>query len=136
MAQYEQPVNQIDFQKGEQPENQRIEEQFMYKYMQMRPERSQQQSSKGGKGVDGIEEANTGADDSDASVVDLDMEKFANDEMDKEMRRMAQGAPGGMPDSDEEDMQIEMSDDEEDANDDSDGQEEEEGDFFSGEDDL
>ncbi len=122
MAQYEQPVNQINFQKGEQPENKRIEEQFMYKYMEMRPEKKQQIQKD-------IEEANTGADDSDAAGEDAEMEKFVDEEMDREMKRMAQGAPGGMPDSDEEDVSIEMSDDE-------DGEEGEQGDFFAGEDDL
>ena len=121
MAQYEQPVNQINFHKGEQPENKRIEEQFMYKYMEMRPEKKQQIQRD-------IEEANTGDDDSDAAGVNAEMEKFADEEMDREMKRMAQGAPGGMPDSDEEDVSIEMSDD--------DGEDGEEGDFFAGEDDL
>ena len=40
MAQYEQPINQLNFKEGEAPENSRLEEQFMYKYMSMRPEKS------------------------------------------------------------------------------------------------
>ena len=42
MAQYEQPVNLMDFGGGAaavEPENRRIEEQFMYKFMQMRPKK-------------------------------------------------------------------------------------------------
>ena len=34
------------------------------------------------------------------------MEAFATAEMDKQMRRMANGAPGGMPDSEEEDPDL------------------------------
>jgi len=119
MAQYEQPVNQINFSAGEQPENKRIEEQFMYKYMEMRPEKVVKSKN--------LEEANTGPED-DESNIDVEMEKFADEEMEREMARMVQGAPGGMPDSDDEDVPIDISDDEE-----GDG---EEGDFFSGEDDL
>ena len=93
----------------------------MYKYMEMRPERKQ------GKDQN-LEEANTGPED-DESNVDVEMEKFADEEMDREMARMVQGAPGGMPDSDDEDiLPIDVSDDEEGDGD--------EGDFFSGEDDL
>ena len=40
MAQYEQPVNQMSFKDGQEPDNQRLEEQFMYKYLAMRPEKS------------------------------------------------------------------------------------------------
>ena len=69
----------------------------MYKYMEMRPERKQQ-----GKDQN-LEEANTGPED-DESNVDVEMEKFADEEMDREMARMVQGAPGGMPDSDDEDI--------------------------------
>jgi len=39
MAQYEQPVNLISFKDGDEPGNKRIEEQFMYKYMQLKPEK-------------------------------------------------------------------------------------------------
>ena len=77
-------------------------------------------------------------DDEDDSVVDASLEKFADEEMDREMRRMVQGAPGGMPDSDEEDVlpppdsgsevDIGSSEGGEAASD--------EGGFFSGEDDL
>jgi hypothetical protein len=34
MADYERPVNEIDFKSGEQPETFRQEEEFMYKYLQ------------------------------------------------------------------------------------------------------
>ena len=58
------------------------------------------------------------------------MEKFADEEMDREMKRLVSGAPGGMPDSDEEDVTIEdQSGEDEGSNDDEAG-------FFSGEDDL
>ena len=132
MAQYEQPVNQLNFKDGQEPDNQRIEEQFMYKYMQMRPEK-QVVAKKG------IEEAQTGVEDSDGDNEDPELEKFANEEMDREMRRMASGAPGGMPDSDEEDLSLDEEpmgsselDDEDEDGEGSDG----DGGFFSGEDDL
>lgn len=64
------------------PETKRIEEQFMYKYLQLRPEKQKKEKK--------IEDANTGVDDDDdASVEDPELEKFANEEMDREMKRMA-----------------------------------------------
>ena len=56
------------------------------------------------------------------------------------MRRMASGAPGGMPDSEDEDISLdenEIMGSDDDLNDDGDeeGEEEDNG-FFSGEDDL
>lgn len=131
MAQYEQPVNQLNFKDGQEPDNQRIEEQFMYKYMQMRPEK-QVVAKKG------IEEAQTGVEDSDGDNEDPELEKFANEEMDREMRRMASGAPGGMPDSDEEDLSLDeepMGSSELDEDEDGEGSDGDGG-FFSGEDDL
>ena len=103
----------------------------MHKYMELRPEKQ----SKKGKG---IEDMNTGADDSED---DPELEKFANEEMDRQMRRMASGAPGGMPDSEDEDISLdenEIMGSDEDLNDDDEDEEgeEEDGGFFSGEDDL
>lgn len=97
----------------------------MYKYMEMRPEKKV-------KKVKDEEEAD--GDNLDAeSVEDPDLEKFAEEEMDREMKRMVQGAPGGMPDTDEEEISMDRGSDDEDESDDGDG----EGDgFFSGEDDL
>ena len=95
MAQYEQPVNLINFHSGEAPENKRVEEEFMYKFMQLRPERKPAVDSK-------LEEANTGTD--DESEFDPELEKFADEEMQREMKRLVQGAPGGMPDSEDEDI--------------------------------
>ena len=57
MAQYEQPVNLVK--DGEAPDNTRIEEQFMHKYMELRPEALKKSSKKT------LEDANTGADDSE-----------------------------------------------------------------------
>ena len=89
----------------------------MYKFMQMRPEKKKQKSS--------AEEGQTTAiDDDDSDAEDPELEKFANDEMDREMKRMASGAPGGMPDSEDEEV---TPDEDEDG---------ESGGFFSGEDDL
>ena len=103
----------------------------MHKYMELRPEKQ----NKKGKG---IEDMNTGADDSED---DPELEKFANDEMDRQMRRMASGAPGGMPDSEDEEISLDeneiMGSDEDLNNDDGDEEgEEDDGGFFSGEDDL
>lgn len=122
MAQYEQPVNLINFQEGQEPENKRIEEQFMYKYMQMRPAKPQAAKK-------GLEEAQTGVDDSDVDE-DPGLEQFADAEMDREMKRMASGAPGGMPDSEDEEVSME-----DEASEGSDAAEDDAG-FFSGEDDL
>ena len=114
----------MDFKDGQEPDNKRIEEQFMYKYMQMRPERVQQAKK------DKLEEANTGVDDSEE---DPELEKFADAEMEAQMRRMASGAPGGMPESDSEDVEgldEALGDDGESVEKGSDDG------FFSGEDDL
>ena len=100
----------------------------MHKYMELRPEKQNKKSS-------GIEDMNTGADDSED---DPELEKFANDEMDREMRRMASGAPGGMPDSEDEDISLDENEimGSDDLNDDDEEGEEEDGGFFSGEDEL
>jgi len=39
MAQFEKPLNQIDFAKGEKPAESRMEEEFLYKYMTLKPPR-------------------------------------------------------------------------------------------------
>ena len=122
MAQYEQPVNLITFKDGAEPENKRIEEQFMYKYMQLKPEKVQKKKKT-------TLDATTGEDDED-EFEDSDLENFANAEMDREMKRMASGAPGGMPDSDEEEVSLE------DMSIEDDGSSDDEAGFFSGEDDL
>ena len=72
----------------------------------------------------------TGEDDEDDDVEDSELENFANAEMDREMKRMASGAPGGMPDSDEEEVSLE------DMSVEDDGSDDDEAGFFSGEDDL
>ena len=90
----------------------------------MRPERVQQAKK------DKLEEANTGVDDSEE---DPELEKFADAEMEAQMRRMASGAPGGMPESDSEDVEgldEALGDDGESVEKGSDDG------FFSGEDDL
>ena len=94
----------------------------MHKYMELRPDALKKSNKKT------LEDANTGADDSDEPF-DADLEKFADEEMEREMKRMVQGAPGGMPDSDEEDVILSRESDVEDEEDDDGG-------FFSGEDDL
>jgi len=97
----------------------------MYKYMKLRPEKKVAEA----KG--GLEDANTGDDDFE-SEGDPDLDKFVDEEMDREMKRMAMGAPGGMPDSDEEDPSLsEQGSSEDDAD-----QEEASDGFFSGEEDL
>ena len=99
MAQYEQPVNLVgSVEQGDQ----RLEEQFMHKYMELKPVKETPKSTK-------PMDATTGDEDDDEEPVDDEMEKFADAEMEKEMKRMAQGAPGGMPDSDEEDVSLDMS---------------------------
>lgn len=80
MAQYEQPVNTLNFREGEEPENARLEEQFMYKYLQMRPEKSNKARRSD------LEDANTGEDDefdnidndADSDAEDPELESFVN----------------------------------------------------------
>ena len=100
----------------------------MYKYMEMRPEKVVKKAKT---------EEDFGEDmDDDFSVEDPELEKFADEEMQREMKRMAQGAPGGMPDTSEEEISMEgaSDDDAEDGESDLDGGDEDG--FFSGEDDL
>lgn len=40
MANTEKPINEIDFKKGERPEEEREEEKFMYKYLTLREKKT------------------------------------------------------------------------------------------------
>jgi len=72
----------------------------MHKFMDMKPVRAPKKKQN-------LEDEATGLDgESDGDQEDPEMEAFATAEMDKQMRRMANGAPGGMPDSEEEDPDL------------------------------
>ena len=125
MAQYEKPVTEINFRQGEMPEVARPEEEFMYRYMKARPERQRKELAS--------KRAEDGENDDDEEE-DPELEKFVEQEMQKEMKRMA----GGF-DADEEDVLDDMEGMDEDGEDEdeidmSDG--DVQGDFFSGEEDL
>jgi ribosome biogenesis protein MAK21 len=104
MSVYTKPLNQIDFKAGEQPEDQREEEQFMYKYLE------EQQKTK--KAV---------VDEEDSEG----LEAFADAEIRKEMARLQSGAGVKPEDEDEEDVDVSYSDD--------DGMDAGSDDFFGGE---
>ena len=108
----------IDFKGGERPSISRPDEEFLYKYMQSRPDKEKKAEE-----VD-EDDAEFGGDE------DPDMEAFVEGEMQKQMKKMA----GGF-DADEEDISIDDDGEEGEEEDDDDDDGEEAG-FFSGEDDL
>ena len=123
MSDYEKPVNEYDFKNGERPDTLREEEKFMYKYLEMRDKK---------KPVEIVE----GIDENGEIISDVEMEEFAEGEIEKEMKRLQSGA-GGITEYDDED--VSFSDDGGDA----DEKKEEEGDasdseenFFSDDDEL
>lgn len=77
MAAYEKPLNEINFQEGEQPEVARADEEYMYKFL---TKRAVGQVAKGDKKG---EEEDAGFDSEDP-----ELEQFANDEIEKEMKRL------------------------------------------------
>jgi ribosome biogenesis protein MAK21 len=95
MADYERPVNEYDFKRGEKPDIHRTEEEFMYKYLSQIDKRQKLEPT-------GSVEA-----DSDAES-DPELEAFANQEIQKEMKRL-QGDQ--LADDDDEDVDVSYSDD-------------------------
>ena len=86
MSAYEKPVNEFDFRNGNEPEIKREEEAFMYKAMQLRPQRPEKPRK---------DKENVGtADDSE----DPELEAFVDKEIDAQMKRMG----GGDIDSEED----------------------------------
>ena len=117
MAQYEKPINEYNFREGEAPETKREEEQFLYKYMQMRAPVAKREVKK----TEGDESENE----------DPELEAFAHAAMEKEMKKMAGGLGADESDAGEE---IEYSDAESEQEGGSAAGDSEEGGFFSGED--
>lgn len=72
MAAYEKPVNQYAFQEGDEPETKREEEQFMYKYMQMKEVKKPKEEKVSKKEVEGFE-----------SDEDPELEAFAQKEIEE-----------------------------------------------------
>lgn len=101
MSDYEKPVNEYDFKNGERPETLREEEMFMYKYLQLRDKK---------KAAEIIE----GEDENGDVISDVEMEAFAEGEIEKEMKRLASGA-GGITEYDDEDISFSDDDDKKDT---------------------
>lgn len=97
MADYEKPVNNYDFKKGEKPDVHRAEEQFMYKYLSQVEKKVPKSAD---ESDDGFEETLDRAN-FDEEVSDPEMEAFAEAEIRKEMKRLQSGA--GAVDLDEDD---------------------------------
>lgn len=72
MAQFEAPLNQFDFAKGEKPEESRLEEEYLYKYMTMKPAKATKTEKIAGDDVDSEE--------------DQSIEKFANKLIEDKMK--------------------------------------------------
>jgi len=97
MANTEKPINEIDFKKGERPEEEREEEKFMYKYLSLRDK----------KAAPDIMRAEN---DEGEVISDVEMEEFAQDQIEKEMKRLNSGVAGGQgPDIDDDEEELDVS---------------------------
>lgn len=108
MANTEKPINEYDFKKGEMPEEEREEERFMYKYLSLRDKKS-------------APEIITAENEEGEVISDVEMEQFAQDEIEREMKRLNSGVKGANEvdiDDAEDDIDITYSDkDDEDQSD-------------------
>lgn len=112
MAQFEKPINMIEV--GENVEH-RQEEEYMHKYMEMKPRK--------------IKKEKDLVENSDGEMEDPDLEAFIDKEFDAKMKSLTQGNNPG--EDEDESLDIDYSDNDEDAEDDV---AESDGDFFDGED--
>ena len=137
-ADYEKPVNEYDFKKGERPDTLRPEEEFMYKYLKKIDKREKRPEP-------GSDDEMIGED--GEKISNVSEEEFAQKEIMKEMARLQSGA-GNLSDNEDLDVSYSSSDSngeegeddsqEGDASDGSDIEEkvDSEDDFFSDQDDL
>ena len=100
MAQFEKPLNQIDFVKGEKPSENRTEEQYLYKYMTMKPPKI----SKTEKTPDELD----GEEDEDPSL-----EAFANKIIEDKMKQIQAGS--GLQGESDDELDIEYTESEDDG---------------------
>uniref|UniRef100_A0A7S3CJN7 Uncharacterized protein n=1 Tax=Strombidium rassoulzadegani TaxID=1082188 RepID=A0A7S3CJN7_9SPIT len=112
MSAYEKPVNVYDFKQGERPDVQRVEEEFMYKYLTQHERK--QKAAEEAESDDDFEEVLDGKDKMKDDISDAEMEAFAEAEILKEMKRLQSGA-GPAVLSDEEDVDVSYSDDQDEA---------------------
>ena len=126
MAATEQPINLYDFSgtgaENDMPKDKREEEQYLYKYFNQR----------GPKATKAVKSNQETGDDSDE---DPEMELFANQVIEKEMKKMTKQADGLDEEDDDVLSDLENEDDDEDMEDE-DEEDDDEGDFFDGENDL
>ncbi len=144
MAATEQPINLYDFSgtggENDMPQNLREEEQYLYKYFKMRGPKPTATKKKGDEESDDDADLSNKLDGSDLEGEDSEMEAFANQVIEKEMKKMTKQQDdlddevlSGLSDEEiDEDGEDDM--DEEDMEDDL--EEDDEGDFFDGEDGL
>jgi len=118
-ADYEKPVNDYDFKRGERPDTMRPEEEFMYKYLKKIEKREKRPEP----GSDDEENFDENGD----KISNLSEEEFANKEIMKEMDRLQSGA-GNVSDDEDVDVSYSSNSDAEEVGSD-DG-------FFSDQDDL
>jgi hypothetical protein len=83
MAAYEKPINLIDFKAGDKPDKERLEEEFMYKYMKMSDRKVRKQADRDSEDYEGEDS-------------DPELEAYARAEIIKKMN-----TTGGDVDSDE-----------------------------------
>jgi hypothetical protein len=119
------------------PQNLREEEQYLYKYFKMRGPKAITNKKKGEEGSDNDEDADLSnkLDGSDLEGEDPEMEAFANEVIEKEMKKMTKQQDdlddevlSGL--SDDEDIEDDMEEDEQEID------EEDDDDFFDGEEGL
>jgi len=141
MAATEQPINLYDFSgtggENDMPQNLREEEQYLYKYFKMRGPKAITNKKKGEEGSDNDEDADLSnkLDGSDLEGEDPEMEAFANEVIEKEMKKMTKQQDdlddevlSGL--SDDEDIEDDMEEDEQEID------EEDDDDYFDGEEGL
>lgn len=148
MAATEQPINLYDFSgkggENDMPQNLREEEQYLYKYFKARGPKATAAKKKGDD-EESEEDADLSnkLDGSDLEGEDPEMEAFANEIIEKEMKKMTKQQDdlddevlSGLSDEDIDEEGEDDMDDDEDMEEDMEDLDDDEGDFFDGEDGL
>lgn len=82
MSDYEKPINEYDFKNGERPDIIRVEEEFMYKYLEKIDKKQSKKEDDDSDMSDKEFDKVTGIDDQD-DASDPELEKFAQQEIEK-----------------------------------------------------
>ncbi|TNV85590.1 hypothetical protein FGO68_gene17657 [Halteria grandinella] len=133
MAATEQPVNLIDFKEGQDIENAREEEKYLYKYFQTRgPRLTKKGGEEDSEGDEDIEMADVNSD----SDEDPELKAFADKAIKDKMRELNGGEGSDSDDLSALEDDDELNQDSEEEGDDEDMEDDDGDDFFDGEEDL